>query len=129
MENKERLEKALAEMREKVDELKQFDDYNQRRSLFLSWVGQADKCLRKGFLQDRYYHALFWEWLGKAQKLLDGLPLEECKGKVKVKGQKPMVKKQRVKWKAEHKAEIRAYRNEVQRKNEERQRQNGKKSK
>lgn len=123
------LEQRLAELRERENELKQFSDYLQRRSLFLSWLGQTDKCIRKSCLQDPYYAALGEEWLNKAKGLLDGLPLEECKGKVKVKGAKPMVKKQRLKWKAEHKPEIRAYRNDLQRRNEERQRQNGKKSK
>lgn len=108
------MEKALIDMKARVGELEKFDDGVKRRSLFLSWLGQADKCIRKGFLQDFYYHSLFWEWMKKAEMLLDGVPVEQCKGKVKVKGQKPMVKKQRLKWKAEHKSEIRAYRNDLQ---------------
>lgn len=108
------MERTLKELRAREDELKKFDDYLQRRSLFLSWTGQADKCIRKGNLQDPYYHALFLEWIKKAEMLLDGKPLKDCKGKVKVKGKKPMVKKQRLKWKAEHKKEIREYRNNLQ---------------
>lgn len=112
------LQKILADLRAKEEKLKKYPDYLKRRSLFLSWIGQADKCIRKGYLQDEYYHALFKEWCNKAEKLLEGLPLEECKGKVKVKGQKPMMKKQRLKWKAEHKKEICAYRAKLKERNE-----------
>lgn len=114
------LQQILVNLRAREEELKEYPDYLKRRSLFLSWIGQADKCIRKGYLQDGYYHSLFKEWCVKAEKLLDGLPLEECKGKVKVKGQKPMAKKQRLKWKAEHKKEIRAYRAELKERNERR---------
>lgn len=114
----EKMEQFLAELKTREKELEQFSDYTKRRALFLSWTGQADKCIRKGFLQDDYYHALFLEWCKKAEKLLEGVPLEECKGKVKVKGQKPRQKKQRLKWKAEHKKEIRAYRAELKERNE-----------
>lgn len=119
------MEQTLNEFKSREKELEKFSDYTQRRSLFLSWLGQADKCLRKGYLQDEYYHALFWEWIKKAEKLLDGVPLEECKGKVIVKGKKPMEKKQRIKWKAEHKKEIRQYRQKLKEENEYKMRNRG----
>lgn len=115
------MEQALKELRAREAELTKYPDYEKRRSLFLSWLGQADKCIRKGFLQDEYYHALFWEWIKKAEKLVNGEPLEACKGKIRIKGKKPMQKKQRLKWKAEHKTEIRAYRKQLAIKNEEKQ--------
>lgn len=108
------MEQTLKIIKAREEELKQFNDYDKRHSLFLSWLGQADRCIRKGNLQDPYYHALFKEWIKKVEMLLDGRPLEECKGKVKVKGKKPMKKKQKLKWKVEHKKEIQAYRNNLQ---------------
>lgn len=117
------MEEVLKKLKARENELEQFPDYLKRRSLFLSWLGQADKCIRKGYLQDDYYHSLFWGWIGKAEKLLEGVPIEECKGKVKIKGKKPMTKKQRLKWKAENKKEIRAYRNALQAEHMAKQRQ------
>lgn len=116
-------ESGLKEMCAREKELAQYPDYEKRRSLFLSWIGQADKCLRKGNLQDSYYFSLGKEWLAKCEKLLEGKPIEECKGKVKVKGAKPLPKKQRIKWKAERKQELRQYRKMLQQKNYERQKE------
>lgn len=115
------MEQKLKEMKAREAELEQYPDHMERKNLFRSWIGQADKCLRKGYLQDDYYHALMLAWLDKCEMLLEGKPLEECKGKIKIKGQKPRSKKQRIAWKAERKEEIRAYRREVQRRNNERQ--------
>lgn len=111
------MEQTLMRLKAREPELEKFPDYSKRKSLFLSWLGQANKCIRKGYLQDRYYHALFWKWVKKAEMLLNGFPLDECKGKVKVKGKHPISKKQRVAWKKERKSEIREYKNEIITKN------------
>lgn len=115
------MEQTLSKVKAREKELEKFSDYSERRNLFLSWIGQADKCIRKGNLQDPYYFALCEQWLIKCEKLLEGKPLAECKGKVKVKGAAPMTKKQRIKWKAGRKSELRAYRKELQQKNYEKQ--------
>lgn len=116
------MEQKLQQIKEREKELNKYEDGDKRLNLFRSWIGQADKCIRKGNLQDPYYFSLCEQWLSKCEKLLEGAPIEECKGKVKVKGQKAMPKKQRLKWKAEHKQEIRSYRKQVMKENEERQR-------
>lgn len=116
------MKEALKKIREREDELWKYPDYQVRLGLFRSWLGQADKCQRKAKLQDPYYEKLGLAWLEKCEKLLEGIPVEEVKGKVKVKGQKAMPKKQRLKWKAEHKQEIRAYRKQVMKENERKQR-------
>lgn len=106
--------------------IKDLPDYQERVSLAKSWAGQVDKCKRKQNLQDPYYGALALAWEEKIAKILSGVPLSECKGKVKVKGQKPMTKKQRIAWKQENKAEIREFRKKVQKTNEEKQRKGDK---
>lgn len=111
----------LNTLRLREEELRKYPDYEKRLGLFRSWLGQADKCQRKSKLQDPYYEALGLQWLAKCEKLLEGVPVEEVKGKVRVVGKKPMSKKQRLAWKAEHKQEIRTFRRQVQRENEERQ--------
>lgn len=122
------MKNKLNTLRLREEELRKYPDYEKRLGLFRSWAGQADKCIRKGYLQDNYYHELFWQWIAKCEKLLEGVPIEEVKGKVKVKGAKPMQKKQRLKWKAEHKQEICTFRKQVQRENEERQKASSKNS-
>lgn len=78
------MEQILNNFKVRESELEKFDDYTKRRSLFLSWIGQADKCIRKG-KKDSYYNDLFFEWTRKIENLLDGKPLEECKGRIKIK--------------------------------------------
>lgn len=121
------MEEALKKIRDRKDELKKYPDADIRLNLLLSWAGQADKCIRKSKLQDPYYLDLAEAWLAKCEKLLEGVPVEEVKGKVRVAGKKPMSKKQRIAWKTEHKQEIRSFRKQVQRENEEKQHQQNKK--
>lgn len=109
------------------DKIRNLPDFQERVNLCKSWVGQAEKCQRKGHLQDEYYFALGQAWMEKVNKLLEGYPLEECKGKIKVKGAKPMSKKQRVAWKKENKSTIKAYRKKVQADNERRQKEGNRK--
>lgn len=115
------MEKKLKEIREREEELKKYLDYDKRIGLFKSWIGQADKCIRKGNLQDPYYFSLCNEWLKKCESLLDGNLIEKAKGKVKVKGESPMSKKQRIAWKQDKKKELRKYRKKLQDKNYARQ--------
>lgn len=117
------MKNRLKFIRLREEELRKYPDYTERLGLFRSWVGQADKCIRKSKLQDPYYLDLAKAWLAKCEKLLEGVPVEEVKGKVHVAGKKPMSKKQRIAWKTEHKQEIRSFRKQIQKENEERQRQ------
>lgn len=78
-------------------------DYDKRVQLIKSWRGQVNKCKRKT-VKDPYYGELALEWQKKVDRALAGEPLNEVQGKVKVKGKKPMTKKQRVKYKKEQKA-------------------------
>lgn len=78
-------------------------DYEKRINLIKSWQGQVNKCLRKE-VKDPYFGLLAKEWQKKIDGCLEGKPLEEVQGKVKVKGHKPFTKKQRVKYKKEQKA-------------------------
>lgn len=82
--------------------IEHLDDYEKRVNLIKSWNGQINRCQKKG-LKDPYYFSLAEEWQKKIDKCLAGLPLKEVQGKVKVKGKKPMTKKQRVAYKKEQK--------------------------
>lgn len=115
------MEQKYKEIKAREEELKKYSDCDKRISLFKSWLGQADKCIRKGNLQDPYYHDLCFEWLKKCELLLDGEPIEKAKGKVKVKNAKPMNKKQRIAWKQDKKKELREYRKKLQKENYARQ--------
>lgn len=115
------MEQKYKEIKAREEELQKCADCDKRVSLFKSWLGQADKCIRKGNLQDPYYFSLCDLWLNKCELLLDGEPIEKAKGKVKVKGAKPMSKKQRIAWKQDKKKELREYRQELQKKNYEKQ--------
>lgn len=77
-------------------------DFAKRVALVKSWAGQINRCLKKD-AKDPYFGELAVEWQRKIDKCLNGDPLSECQGKVKVKGRKPFTKKQRLAYKAEQK--------------------------
>lgn len=85
-----------------VSKIQNLPDYNKRINLIKSWEGQIKRCFKKE-AKDPYYGLLAAEWQKKIDKCLEGLPLNEVQGKVKVKGKKPFTKKQRVAYKKEQK--------------------------
>lgn len=84
------------------NKIKNLPDYNKRVNLIKSWAGQINRCLKKNS-KDPYFGQLALEWQKKIDKCLNGDPLGECQGKVKVNGKKPFTKKQRLAYKAEQK--------------------------
>lgn len=96
-------------------------DYNKRVNLIKSWQGQIGRCQKKGE-KDPYFFELAESWQKKIDLCLAGAPLEECQGKVKVKGRKPFTKKQRLRYMKEKKQ---AKHEEYLRQQKERMQKNG----
>lgn len=69
------------------EKIRNLSDYEKRVALIQSWQGQINYC-RKKKVKDPYFELLEQEWQKKIDLCLAGVPLNECQGKVKVKGLK-----------------------------------------
>lgn len=99
------IKKIKGEAMYNYEQIKNLSDYEKRVALIQSWQGQINYCQKKK-AKDPYFEFLAQEWQKKIDLCLAGAPLSECQGEVKVKGKKPMTKKQRIAYKKEQKAKI-----------------------